>query len=250
MRDWRDALTTGWETNDTHLAPYNFGIYHWRRRGRTLLLGVLAVLVGAVTAQCGIKAVRRALTPLLRTPPWYVDTETSARFAASLPLSDADRVLDVGCGTGRSLVGLAPHLPNGASVVGLDVFDDRVVHGNTPKRVRRNTALAGLDITPVRGDATRLPVADGTLDLVTACRVLHDLSAPAARDTLADAYRACRPGGALGVLALPLPHEETAHPTAYWRDLVTDAGFDVEHAARFERCGRTYAIVVGTAAKN
>jgi ubiquinone/menaquinone biosynthesis C-methylase UbiE len=245
---------------------YNFGVYHWRRRGRALCLGALSVLVGGVAAVrpgrtprrlaglalAGWGATRggRALRTLAGSPPWRVEPAKYEALAARLPYHDAERVLDVGCGTGRSLVGLAPALPERATVLGVDVFDDRVILGNGPALARRNAARAGLDATLLRGDAASLPVADGCVDVVTACRVLHDLPAAAASEALSEARRVCRPDGTLGVLELPLPHEADADPATYWHDLVADAGFAVDRCEDLRVDDREYVVVVASPTAN
>ncbi|MFC6837701.1 class I SAM-dependent methyltransferase [Halomarina ordinaria] len=242
---------------------YYFGIYHWRRRGRALALGTLALAAGALLAVASTRRTRRllavalglwgartdyrTLSKLLRPPPWRLDGEKYALLAAALPLDGADRVLDVGCGTGRSLVGLAPTLAPETTVVGVDVFDDRVILGNAPALARRNAVRAGLDAAVVRGDAARLPVADGSVDVVTACRVLHDLPEAAARRAAAEAHRVCAPGGTLGVLELRITHDGSTDPARYWRDLVAEAGFDVRHVEEVERERGRYVLVVADA---
>ncbi|WP_129113508.1 class I SAM-dependent methyltransferase [Halegenticoccus tardaugens] len=238
---------------------YNFGVYHWRRRARTLVASALAVAVGARLfgrrghirrllaaglVLWGLDTGGDALSRLLRPPPWRPDREKYEALAAELPLGSANRLLDVGCGTGRSLVGLASRLPGDCTAVGVDVFDDRVILGNGPRLARRNAARAGLEAATVRGDAARLPVADDSVDVVTACRVLHDLPAEAAQRTLAEAHRTCKPDGAFGVLELPLPHDKSADPVAYWRDRVADAGFTVTTVRDIELERGRYIIVV------
>jgi SAM-dependent methyltransferase len=240
---------------------YYFGIYHWRERGHRVLAGLLALAVAReirreasgfgrwlapVVALWGVSLASDALWRLFSPPPWHVDVEKYQRLAARLPLDDADRVLDVGCGTGRSLVGLAPSVAE-ATVVGFDVFDDRVILGNAPGLARRNATAAGLDCEVVQGDAATLPFADGAVDVVTACRVLHDLPVEAAEAAVAEAFRVCAPDGTFGVLALPFPHEDGVEPVDYWRDLVADAGFDLREVEMFERGGREYIVVVADA---
>lgn len=239
--------------------PYYFGLYHWRERGRRLLFGVVAgvcgaalarsdrrswarALVGAAALAWGVLTAGQAVASLLSPPPWVLDREKYEALAAELPLSDADRLLDVGCGTGRSLVGLAPSVPGGCSVAALDTFDDRIILGNGGRLAERNARLAGLDAGALRGDAARLPVAGGSVDAVTMCRVLHDLPAEAARRALGEAHRVCTPDGCVGVLALPYPHDPDADPATYWRTMVADAGFDVERVVERDD---GYTIVVG-----
>lgn len=225
-----------------NLAVYNFGIYHWRQRVRRLVLGVFALVVGTIEARrgglvrrvtsvglvvVGLRTAGRPVRKLAASPPWSLDPEKYDALAGVLPLGTANHVLDIGCGTGRSLVGLAPAIRPTATVIGLDVFDDRVILGNGPTLARRNATRAGLAMTPIRGDAADLPISDDTVDVVTVCRVLHDLPEQDARRALAEARRVLSPDGTLGVLELPIPHDEGADPERYWSDLLNDAGFTV-----------------------
>lgn len=244
---------------------YYFGLYHWRRRLRRVVAGFCTLLVGATvarrTSSRPLRAMALALTlpvlvragragaKLLRPPPWALERYKYDALADELPLQGASRVLDVGCGTGRSLVGLAPRIPENCSVVGLDVFDDRVILGNAPLLARRNAREAGIDATPVRGDAARLPIADGSQDVVTACRVLHDLPDDDHANALRELRRVCTPEGVLGVLELPIaPEGVEDDPETYWRERVTEAGFSIERAKRVERRrgGEPYIVIVAT----
>lgn len=246
---------TGGDRRDR--LPYYFGLYHWRERGRRILLGVAAIAagirsvnrrgrlvaaLGAIAALWGVSTVGSAVRALASPPPWVLDRGKYEALAAELPTSGADRLLDVGCGTGRSLVGLATAVPASCSVVGLDTFDNRIILGNGGRLAERNARIAGLDAAALRGDAARLPIDSGTVDVVTMCRLLHDLPAGAADRALEEAYRVCASDGYVGVLALPYPHDEDADPATYWRTAVSKAGFDVE-AVRERDDG--YTVVVG-----
>jgi SAM-dependent methyltransferase len=86
---------------------------------------------------------------------------------AALSLADRERVLDVGCGTGELTRVLAEESPPGATVVGVDADPSLLA-----------TARA---VAPVAaGDATRLPVADGAVDLAVCQALLVNLPDPAA----------------------------------------------------------------------
>ncbi|MCL7417185.1 MAG: class I SAM-dependent methyltransferase [Halalkalicoccus sp.] len=242
---------------------YYFGLYHWRSRLRRVAVGAVALLgVGAVWRKTPSRSLRalvaalslpalvragRAGSKLLRPPPWALERYKYDALAAELPLDGARRVLDIGCGTGRSLVGLAPHLSENCSVVGLDVFDSRVILGNAPLLARRNAHKAGLDVTPVRGDAARLPLASRSQEVVTACRVLHDLPDEDHGRALEEIRRVCAPDGTVGVLELPIvPDGADSDPETYWRERVTGAGFSVETMKRVERKrgGEPYIVLV------
>jgi SAM-dependent methyltransferase len=238
---------------------YYFGIYHWRRRFRRLLSAVALVVTGLLVSRwngtrsraaglvlvaAGAKRGRGPLERLLSPPPWQPDDWKYRALREAMPYEEAERALDVGCGTGRSLVGLAPAVPERCRLLGLDVFDDRVILGNGPALARRNAAEAGLDAELVAGDAARLPIASESQDVVTACRVLHDLPKEAAESTLAEAHRVLSPAGTLGVLALPIPHDSETEPLGYWEELVADAGFAVAESREVDTGG--YYLLVGS----
>lgn len=252
------------------LGPrYYFGVYHWRRRFRSLALAAVAIAVAAVVGSrtrsrsrraaaslvASVAAVRgfRTLRQLVGPTPWSLERAKYDALASRLPLDRADRVLDVGCGTGRSLVGIAPHVPDGTDVVGLDVFDDRVILGNGPRLARRNADRAGIDVEPVAGDAATLPLRDSSVDVATACRVLHDLPASSAEDALSELRRVCTADATVGVLELPLVPDDVAgdpDPEAYWVDRVLEAGFEIETLERLELAGRTEPYIVIVARPN
>lgn len=251
--------------DEVELSMYYFGLYHWRRRLRRLLLATSAglgarLLVRRTTARwrrvvaiaielVAAVVVARTGRKLLSPPPWVVRRAPYRALGTRLPFDEATAALDVGCGTGRSLVGLAPFVPADCAVVGLDVFDDRVILGNGPRLAERNGRLAGLEVLPIVGDAVRLPVASDTQDVVTACRVLHDLPAADQPTALAELHRVCAPDGTLGVLELPItPTTTVADPERYWRRQLTDAGFAVERLERVERGRGTepYLVFVAT----
>jgi SAM-dependent methyltransferase len=86
---------------------------------------------------------------------------------APLDLPERDRVLDVGAGTGELTRVLAEEAPPGATVAALDADAELL------DVVDDETGLPAL-----RGDATRLPVADGAFDLVVCQALLVNLPAP------------------------------------------------------------------------
>lgn len=110
---------------------------------------------------------------------------------AELALAPAERVLDVGAGTG---VSTAEFTATGAFAVGVDLSLGMLAAG---RRHRPGLPLLG-------GDALSLPFSDGSFDAVTISFALRNVVEPGA--ALAELLRVTRPGGRLVVC-------EFSHPT-------------------------------------
>lgn len=202
-----------------------------------------ALLAGVFVVAGGLWYAQPALKRLLVPSPFSPQQWKYAPLAQGIDWENVDRWVDLGSGTGRSLVGMADAVDE-TRVTAIDPFDGRVILGNGPARARRNAARAGLTIEPVRGDATRVPVAADTHDAVTACRLLHDLSRADAVATVREARRVVRPDGTFGVVALPITHEEHDDPLGYWEQLVEEHGFRVTASGRLDRGSTTYLYLL------
>lgn len=235
-------------------------MYHWRTRGKRLLLALVVGVVAPALGRSRFRGIRvagllcigwalqrgaSAVNALCSPAPWVVERYKYEALAGALPTDESESWLDVGCGTGRSLVGVSELVPDGCRVLGLDVFDDRIVLGNSPGLAARNARLAGLDAAPVRGDAVRLPIGDESQDVATACRLLHDLPRDRALDTLSELQRVCAPTGAVGLLELPITHDGATEPPAeYWRALAEEVGLVVDSVQEVPRRDAEGAYVV------
>src|SRR3954463_2486904 len=118
------------------------------------------------------------------------------------------RVLDVATGTG--LVAQALVRRYGCAVVGLDQSDAMLDGARV--RVARDAAL-GRHVSLVRGEAERLPFADGEFDHLTFTYLLRYVDDPAA--TMRELARVVRPGGRIASLEFAVP------PSPLWRGLWT-----------------------------
>jgi SAM-dependent methyltransferase len=118
--------------------------------------------------------------------------ENGKRLVEHLHLAAGDRVLDVGCGTGRLARWIAERVSPTGSVVGIDPLAERIAIAN---------ARAG-GITFAVGQAEDLGAfADESFDAVSMSAVFHWVSdKPRA---LAEIRRVLRPGGRLGVTTFP-----------------------------------------------
>jgi len=107
----------------------------------------------------------------------------------------SDIVLDVCCGTGDMVRAFAAHHPPPRQIIGLDFAAQMLARGT----------YAGTP-TPIhllRADALRLPLADGSVDIVSCAfgvRNFQDL-----RAGLCEMQRVLRPGGRVVLLEFALP---------------------------------------------
>jgi demethylmenaquinone methyltransferase/2-methoxy-6-polyprenyl-1,4-benzoquinol methylase len=117
------------------------------------------------------------------------------RRAAAIELvRPGDRVVDVGCGTGD--LSFACLELGARSVLGLDFAAPMLT------RARAKAAARGVTgATFALGDATRLPLADESVDGWCAAFVVRNI--PDLDGALAEARRVLRPGGRLAILEIP-----------------------------------------------
>jgi ubiquinone/menaquinone biosynthesis C-methylase UbiE len=135
-------------------------------------------------------------------------------------LGGAERVLDLGCGTGIYTRPLARRIPDGR-VVGLDLSVPMLRHARSRVAVE---GLANVDLA--RGDAQRLPFAAARFDLVLCSGALHLF--PDVARTLEEAHRVLRPAGRLIVAAFRLQSGRVADLTTRLRRGVGTHAFSRE----------------------
>lgn len=155
------------------------------------------------------------------------------------------RALDLGCGTGDVSALL---LARGMAVAGLDCSTAVI-------DIARQTGRRDQPAFVV-GDVAKLPVAPGTVDLITSVTVLQHLADPALADALAAAQRALRPSGHLLLLELCSRARWFQSSTAFlrhpkeWRRHLEDAGFSVRLEATYPQAVvTTFAVAAAVRAR-
>ena len=127
---------------------------------------------------------------------------------ASLKLTGRERLLDVCAGTADLAIRGARH--GAARVVGVDFSGSMLVHGL--EKVRHGGLEGRVQL--VRGDATALPAAAGSVDAVTIAFGIRNVQAPqAACDEL---FRVLRSGGRLAILEFGVPHSRPFRLIYHW----------------------------------
>ena len=142
----------------------------------------------------------RILTPLYDLAAWMAgDTRIKRRLLEKAAIAAEADVLDVGCGTGTLALMAASQAP-AARIVGLDVDPDIL------SIARRKVAQAARNVTLAEGSATAPPFAPASFDRVLSTLMLHHLTTPQKRATLAAVRRLLRRGGELHVADFGRPH--------------------------------------------
>jgi demethylmenaquinone methyltransferase / 2-methoxy-6-polyprenyl-1,4-benzoquinol methylase len=121
------------------------------------------------------------------------------RAIGSLGLTGGEHVLDVCTGTADLAIGLRTARPPAARVTGIDFAGAML--GAARKKLRG----AGVcdTIALVRADATRLPVADESVDAVTVAFGIRNVENAAA--ACREMHRVLRPGGRFAILEFSIP---------------------------------------------
>ena len=181
---------------------------------------------------------------------------TSEIVAADAGLDRSSYVLDVGCGCGNFLMGIARQL--GCRGVGLDLSEERIKFAR-----EKLAAEPGLDVRFDHGSATDMPYPDGAFSHVVSQDAL--CLVPDKPRTHAEVFRVLRPGGifAFSDFLQPKPQiSERARKHVYdrvrwnggysflgYQQALTEAGFEMVLARNVADHLRQTYRVLGKAAK-
>lgn len=165
-----------------------------------------------------------------------------ARGLSGAPAATRPKILDVACGTGRTLRQIAEALPD-AKLYGLDLSPYYV---GAARRLLRHAAP---DASFLVENAESIPLRDDTFDAVVSVFLFHELPRAARRNTFREMYRVLKPGGTLviedsaqyseaGPIAGLLERFAVDFHEPYYRDYLRDeladlareVGFSVEHS--------------------
>lgn len=113
------------------------------------------------------------------------------RLIGKAALSRGERVVDVGCGTGKVPVVVADRVLPGGEVVGIDASAEMIAMS------RKRAAAAGVEVAFHRAVMEDLPFPDDHFDVVLSCQVLHHVPRDVKVQALSEMRRVLRPGGRL-----------------------------------------------------
>src|SRR5438093_267675 len=128
-----------------------------------------------------------------------IDRRWRRRAIRALSLVGRERVVDLCTGTGDLAIAAVRARPGAANAVGVDFAAAMLRVGRD--KIRRS----GLErrIALVRGDATRIPVRDTSVDAVTVAFGIRNVADPAAASR--EMFRVLKPGGRIAIVEFAVP---------------------------------------------
>ncbi|NBC38147.1 methyltransferase domain-containing protein [Novosphingobium sp. FSY-8] len=111
------------------------------------------------------------------------------------------KILELGCGTGASIVPVARAFPD-AETYGIDVGSSVLRYAHA------RASHLGVPVHFVQGDAEHAPFEDESFDLVFSAALFHETSETAIPQILAESYRLLKPGGVVVHLEVPARYDQ------------------------------------------
>lgn len=171
----------------------------WSRKGQSTftplvsLLGKVTLLIGGLCTFDGLAIIWSSRVAKL----WERNL-----LIKRLQLRGNERVLDMGCGHGLLLVGVAKHLPRGRAV-GVDLWSQTDQGKNSKAATLQNARLEGVEdrVEIHTADMRHLPFADNSFDVVVANLAIHNIEDAEGRAQAArEIKRVLKPGGKVDIV--------------------------------------------------
>jgi SAM-dependent methyltransferase len=164
-----------------------------------ILLGMLGVILSII----GIALMVLFLWPGIGLAVMNVildKADSEIRGMDILSKIQSPRILDIGCGTGRTAIKIAKSLPKGGNLNGIDIYNINAISGNSLETVNRNAELEGVSdkSTFQYGSATEIPFEDYTFNIINLSSVLHEVHDSEDKErAMKEIHRVLKPKGFL-----------------------------------------------------
>ena len=231
-REFEALPPTGETGNHVYLIRElpSYRLFSWLERGsQKMLWRAVATAVDGAAPAANIESTSTlTLDPALQLPDWYTRYEihvqpggvwSSNRNAliyelgaklvmlgenedyafhrlftdTAIPTRDYARIVDLGCGFGKSTWPFKQKFPD-ADVIGVDLSAPCLILAKQRADERQ------LVITFIQADATATPLPAGTIDLVTATMLIHEMPEDELKKLFSETARLLAPGGQVRIL--------------------------------------------------
>jgi SAM-dependent methyltransferase len=232
----------GWVWNYGHLyLALVLAALIWILRARAPRWALALLGVVALWALVGFFIIQLAFRFNL---PQVLPTEDFLKDGAHKPATA--RVLDIGCGSGRTTIMVALARP-GVHVTGLDNFSADYITENGPERLKKNVRVAGIDenrVDVLAADMRKIPAPDASFDGAVSSFAVDHLDRQGMVTALHEISRVLKPDGEflLSVIAADswlkmvygplLMHHMRRVTPQFWENQLRDAGLTVTAQGR------------------
>lgn len=146
------------------------------------------------------------------------------------PLVDSPAVLDIGTGRGLLAIGFAK---SGCYAVGVDIWASRDLLRNHPLHFLLNARLEGVEVPLLTADCLRLPLREGSFDVVVCCDTIHNIHrGQRMRKALSEMQGVLREKGKV-IIADLNPFLGPGWAKGWWIEELRKAGFQKISLRRF-----------------
>lgn len=162
------------------------------------------------------------------------------RIIRRLSLTGDEVALDVGCGRGLMLNGVASRL-NSGKAFGIDIWNARDQSGNNFNAAMQNARIEGTEtkVEVINSDMRTLPFTDDNFNVIVSSLAIHNLKNDRERKkALLEISRVAKPGCKLAIL-------DIAH-IKFYENILSNEGFYIEYVDKhplhiFPPCKVIYA---------
>ncbi len=210
-----------------------------------MLLGIFGIILSII----GIALVILFLWPGIGLAAMNIILRTDNSEVQGMDILSkiqSPRVLDIGCGTGRTAIKIAKSLPKEGHLNGIDIYNVNAISGNSLETVKRNAELEGVSdkSTFQYGSATEIPFEDNEFHIVNLSSVLHEVHDYEGKErAMKEIHRVLKPKGFLfigewnryswqlilysGIFCFVFQRRK------YWDDLIRKQGFTILNYENF-----------------